>query len=53
MSRVYLSGAKLPGGIDVALNPFSFVSRVDGEDRTLLRLSEIRPAIEVGALLWP
>jgi len=41
------------GGIDVALNPFSFVSRVDGQDRVLLQLSEIRPAIEVGALLWP
>jgi hypothetical protein len=46
-------GAYLAGGLDAALNSFSFVSRVDGQDRPLLRPAAVRPAFEVGASFTP
>ena len=36
-------------GMDFALNSFSFVSRVNGEDHALLRPTAVRPAFELGA----
>lgn len=42
-------GAYVAGGLDFALNSFSFVSRVDGVDHPLLRPAPVRPAFEVGA----
>ena len=45
--------AYLSGGVDFALNSFSFVSRVAGPDRVLLEPLEIRPSIELGLSFWP
>lgn len=42
-------GAYAAVGIDVATNPFFYVSRVGGQDQPLLRPSAVRPAIELGA----
>lgn len=41
------------GGLDVALNRFSFVSRVDTADRILLEPATPRPSVEVGVTVWP
>jgi len=41
------------GGADLALNGFSYVTRVDGQDRELLKTHEIRPAVELGGIFWP
>jgi hypothetical protein len=44
-------GVYWAGGLDVALNSFSFVSRVNGAEEPLLRPASVRPAFEVGASL--
>jgi len=41
------------GGIDVALNEFSFVSREDTVETVVLDPAGVRPAIEVGITVWP
>jgi hypothetical protein len=45
--------AYLSGGVDFALNSFSFVSRVAGLNRVLLEPHEVRPSIELGLSFWP
>jgi hypothetical protein len=40
-------------GLDLALNRFSFVSRDDRGDSTLLEPSAVRPVVEAGVSLWP
>jgi hypothetical protein len=42
-------GAYVAGGLDFALNSFSFVSRVDNVNHPLLQPAPVRPAFEVGA----
>ncbi len=46
-------GVYLGGGMDLALNRFSFVSRIDGKDRVLLEPTSVRPSIELGLTFWP
>jgi hypothetical protein len=41
------------GGVDVAMNRFSFVSRIDGTERPLLEQRLLRPAGELGFSVWP
>jgi hypothetical protein len=43
----------LRGGLDFAVNGFSFVTRVDGTTRELLKIHDFRPALEVGGSFWP
>jgi hypothetical protein len=43
----------IAGGLDVALNEFSFVSREDTVERVLLEPANPRPAVEVGLTVWP
>jgi hypothetical protein len=50
-TRVF--GVYLGGGVDFALNEFSFVTRVDGHDRALLEPRRVRPAAELGVSFWP
>jgi hypothetical protein len=46
-------GTYLDAGADFVVNGFSFVSRVDGQDRPLLSPLRIRPAVELGLTFWP
>lgn len=43
----------LGGGVDLAINNFSFVSRADGRDDVLLSPRGVRPAAELGLTLRP
>jgi hypothetical protein len=45
--------AYVSGGVDFALNGFSFVSQVAGQDRVLLEPPVVRPSIELGLSFWP
>jgi hypothetical protein len=43
----------IAGGVDVALNEFSFVSREDTVESVLLAPSSPRPSVEIGITVWP
>jgi hypothetical protein len=43
------AGVYAAAGIDIAINSFSFVSRIDDQYRPLLRPAPVRPAFELGA----
>lgn len=40
-------------GVDFALNGFSFVNRVDGQDRAVFEPLRVRPAVALGVAFWP
>jgi hypothetical protein len=46
-------GVYLGGGVDFAINAFSFISRVDGRDDVLLSLRGVRLSAEAGLTFWP
>lgn len=43
----------IAGGLDVALNEFSFVSREDTTETVILDPADLRPALEIGITVWP